>query len=377
MFIDWLTVSQEFDHDLPVVCDVFTVTVDAHTGEHLTTRQPRFKHKGSFSSLIMVSVQGRKVRVEGNPSRINRLDNLFGLPTVGQCLAVYNGILAEYGLPPFTPCTRIEYRQGEEGSRAQVWSDGCCIERIDLTTNVGVGEGNVLAYLRGLSSQRIGHSIGYLFPNGRTVDWTASGKRKGGARLQYRKGYDKAFELAQNLLPKIKRLFGEHSDEYRYVCQVRDYCATHGVVRFEQELKAEFLTREGLRFYGLFDESRFLTIHDEFLRTDERLQVTAMDLQTISQTLISKEICSSVLAANTTAMYAYNWMHGQTFDFSKSSVKTHRARLRKIGIDIANQCDHSRFTPVIVAQAREVTKTFDLPVPSWYRSAVTPLRSVA
>jgi hypothetical protein len=51
--------------------------------------------------------------------------------------------------------------------------------------------------------------------------------------------------------------------------------------------------------------------------------------------------------------------------------------LRKIGIDIANQCDHSRFTPVIVAQAREVTKTFDLPVPSWYRSAVTPLRSVA
>lgn len=56
MFIDWLTVSQEFDHDLPVVCDVFTITVDAHTSEHLTTRQPRFKHQGSFSSLIMISV---------------------------------------------------------------------------------------------------------------------------------------------------------------------------------------------------------------------------------------------------------------------------------------------------------------------------------
>lgn len=374
MFIDWLTVSQEFDYDLPVVCDVFTVTIDSHTGEHLNTRQPRWKHSGSFSSLIMVSVQGRKVRVEGNPSRFNRLDNLFGYHSVAQCLAVYNTILAEYGLPPFTPCTRVEYRQGP---KAQPWTDGCCIERIDLTTNVGVGEGNVLAYLRGLSSQRIGHSIGYLFPNGRTVDWTASGKRKGGARLQYRKGYDKAFEMSENLLPKIKRLFGEDSDEYRYVSDLRDYCTAHGVVRFEQELKAEFLAREGLRFYGYFPEAKFRTIHNEFLRTDERLQVTAMDLQTISQTLISNEICSSVLAANTTAMYAYNWMNGQTFDFSKSSVKTHRARLRKIGIDIANQCDHSRFTPVIVAQAREVTKTFDLPVPSWYRSPVTPLRSVA
>lgn len=377
MFVDWLTVSQEFAHDLPVVCDVFTVTVDAHTGEHLTTRQPRFKHQGSYSSLIMVSVQGRKVRVEGNPSRINRLDNLFGIPTVGQCLAVYNRILAEYGLPPFTPCTRIEYRQGEEGSRAQVWSDGCCIERIDLTTNVGVGEGNVLAYLRGLSSQRIGHSIGYLFPNGRTVDWTASGKRKGGARLQYRKVYDKAFELALNLVPKIARLHGADSDESVYVARVQQYCADHGVVRYEQELKAEFLTREGLRFYGLFDESRFRTIHDEFLKTDEKLQVTAMDLMTISQTLVDKGICNNTKAANCTAMYAFNWMHGQTFDFSKSAVKTHRARLRQIGIDIANQCDHSRFTPVIVAQAREITKTFDLPVPAWYRGPVTQLRAVA
>lgn len=376
MFIDWLTVTQEYDHDLPVVCDVFTVTIDSHTGEHLTTRQPRFKHQGSYSSLIMISVQGRKVRVEGNPSRINRLDNLFGYKSVAQCLHVYNGILAEYGLPQFTAGTRLEHRQSQDGKRSQQWSDGCCIERIDLTTNVGVGEGNVLAYLRGLSTQRIGHSIGYLFPNGRTVDWTASGKRKGGVRLQYRKVYDKSFELAQNLIPKIKRLFGDDSAELNYAAKVQQYCTAHGVVRYEQELKSEYLSRENLRYYGLFDESRFQAIHDEFLQTDERLQVTAMDLQTISQTLQANGICSSTYAANTTAMYAWNWMNGQTFDFTKSQVQTHRARLRKIGIDIANQCDHSRFTPVIVAHAREVTKTYDLPMPSWYRQPCH-LRAVA
>ena len=374
MFIDWLTVSQEYDHDLPVVCDVFTVTIDSHTGEHLTTRQPRFKHQGSFSSLIMISVQGRKVRVEGNPSRINRLDNLFGYQTVGECLPVYNAILAEYGLPALTRGTRLEHRQSADGKRAHQWSDGCCIERIDLTTNVGVGEGNVLAYLRSLSTQRIANSIGYLWPNGRTVDWRST---KGGVRHQYRKMYDKAYEIADKLLPRVKRLSGSDSAEYFYVSKIHDYCTKHGVVRQEQELKSEFLSLKGLRFYGLFDESRFQTIHDEFLTTDEKLQVTAMDLKTISQTLQDKDICANAYAANTTAMYAFNWMNGQIFDFTKSSVKTHRARLRKIGIDIANQCDHSRFTPVIVSQAREVTKTYQLPMPDWYRQPRAHLRAVA
>lgn len=373
MFIDWLSVSQEHEFDLPVVCDVYTLTIDAHSHEVLTTRQPRFKHEGSYSSSITISVQGRKVRVDGNPSRINRLDNLFGYQTVGECIAVFNALLSEYGLPPFTRCTRTEHRQVGN----TLWADGCTIERIDLTTNVGVGEGNVLAYLRGLSTQRIGHSIGYLYPNGRTVDWTAAGKRKGGVRLQYRKAYDKAFELDQNLIPKIKRTFGDESPEFAYVSKVRDYCASHGVVRQEQELKSEYLSREGLRYWGLFDESRFQTIHDDFLSTDEKLQVTAMDLQTISQTLIATGVVKSTYAANTTAMYAYNWMNGQTFDLSKSAVQIHRARLRCIGIDIANQVDHSRFTPVIVRQAREVTKSYDLPVPQWYRAPVAPLRAVA
>ncbi|MBM9947297.1 hypothetical protein JTL86_33600, partial [Pseudomonas aeruginosa] len=58
-------------------------------------------------------------------------------------------------------------------------------------------------------------------------------------------------------------------------------------------------------------------------------------------------------------------------------LQKHRARLRQIGIDIANPCDTSRFTPVIVRQAREVTKTYDLPIPDWYRRPVGHLRLVA
>lgn len=366
MFIDWLTISQEHAFDLPVVCDVFTLTVDANTNEVLSTNQPRFKHEASHSTSVTIHVQGRKVRVEGNPSRIGRLDNLFGFTTIEQCVSVYNGLLAEYGLPAFTRCTVVNLRQGESGAKAGDWiADGAKIERIDLTTNVAMGEGNALAYLRGVSSQRIGHSIGFLYPNGRTVSWTPKGNGKGG-RLQYRKAYDKAFEMDQNILPKIKRLYGDQSPEFAYVSRVRNYCAEQGVVRMEQELKSEFLQRECLSYWGLINERRFAELHDEFLKIDERLKVTAMDIVSISGQLVAEGLCPNLRSARTTASYALEWMTGAQLDFKKKQVNTHAALLNKIGINIRNACDTSRFAPVFVRQCREIEKQ-PLLMPTWYQ----------
>lgn len=366
-FVDWLTVSQEHAFDLPVVCDVMTITIDTNTNEVLSTRQPRFKHEASYSTSVTIHVQGRKVRVEGNPSRVGRLDNLFGFSTIEQCVSVYNQLLAEYGLPGFTRCTRVDLRDGTSGAKSgDRVADGARIERIDLTTNVSVGDGNVLAYLRGVSSQRIGHSIGFLYPNGRTVAWTPKGNGKGG-RLQYRKAYDKAFEIDQNLLPKIKRLYGDQSPEFLYVQRVRDYCALHGVVRMEQELKNEFLQRECLAYWGLFDERRFAELHDEFLQIDSRLKVTAMDMMTIADKLIEEGVCKGRASANATAAHAHLWMHGQPHNVSQRAFETHAARLNRIGINIRNACDTSRFAPVFVRQAREITKSTVLAIPSWYQ----------
>jgi hypothetical protein len=366
MHIDWLTVSQEHTSDLPIVCDVFTLTIDALTNEVLSTRQPRFKHEASHSTSVMIHVQGRKVRVDGNPSRVGRLDNLFGFTTISQCISVYNRILSEYGLPGFTQCNQISLRDGASGAKAGDYvGDGAKIERIDLTTNVGIGAGNSLAYLRGVSSQRIGHSIGFLYPNGRTVSWTPKGNGKGG-RLQYRKAYDKAFELEVNLLPKIKRLYGEDSKDFLYVKKVRDYCAAHGVVRFEQELKSEFLVRRGLSYWGKFDERQLAELHEEFLQVDEKLKVNAMDIVTIADKLLAEGICKSRASANATASYAIIWMHGQPHNVALRTFEVHAARLNKIGINIRNACDTSRFAPVFVRQCREITKSMVLPIPSWY-----------
>lgn len=369
MFIDWLSISQEHTHDLPVVCDVLMLTIDTNTNEVISTSQPKFKHEASFSTSVTIHVQGRKIRVEGNPSRIGRLDNLFGFSTVDQCVAVYNSLLAEYGLPGFTKGSHITQRQvqGLTGKfNEALVSDGAKIERIDLTTNVSVGEGNPLAYLRGVSSQRIGHSIGFLYPNGRTVTWTPKGNGKGG-RLQYRKAYDKAFEMDTNLLPKLKRRYGETSPEFQYAQRVRNYCAEHGVVRMEQELKSEFLQRENLSYWGFFDERRFAELHDEFLKVDDRLKVTAMDLMSIADKLIEEGVCKGRVSANATASHAMLWMSGRPHNVSERSFETHAARLNRIGINIRNACDTTRFSPVFVRQAREITKSNVLPIPSWYQ----------
>lgn len=104
-----------------------------------------------------------------------------------------------------------------------------------------------------------------------------------------------------------------------------------------------------------------------------------MDLVTIAGQLLAEKVVDSTYAANMTAMVAINWSSGQAFQFDASNraMQKHRARLRKIGIDIANPCDTSRFTPVIVRQAREVTKSYDLPIPSWYRRPAAHLQLVA
>ncbi|ELF6204227.1 hypothetical protein RNI54_000989 [Pseudomonas putida] len=134
----------------------------------------------------------------------------------------------------------------------------------------------------------------------------------------------------------------------------------------EQELKSEYLKREGLAYWGLFKEARFLDIHNQFLALDENLQVTAMDMMTIADQLFEGGYCKSRQAANATAACAHLWMAGHELDFKKSQTKIYASRLKNIGIFIRNATDTSRFSPVVVRQSREIVKS-SVVIPSWYR----------
>jgi len=366
-FFDWLHVEQDFHCQLPIISDTAMQRIDIVSGEGSEyLYQYPIHHRGSFCDSLKIHVRGSVVSISGNPSRWARLENLFGLETIDSCMAVYNGILRDLGLPEFTKCTKIGFTQETKNQKSVAVADGAVIKEIHITTNKFVGQGNSRDYISGLSTLNYRNSQPRLHTNGCSVDWLS---KQGNANLIYPTVYDKANEMRLHSLTKIKNKFGEDSSEFEYLMNVIEYCERNGVVRFEQKLHNRYLQRENLNYYGLSDYSVLNALQDNFITMDSKLSVTAMDLENISEQLISQGVVDTVRAANTTALYAIQWSNGKVFDLSKAQVKTHRARLRKIGIDIAHQCNISKFSPVRVVATREihpVVMTLNS-LPAWYQ----------
>ena len=114
-FVDKLSMHQEHFTPLPLVGSSLCIEEDLHTGE-IISRTPKSLHQeGSYSSKIVIRCNGSRVSVSGNPTRYNRIDNLFGFKTIEECVRVFNILLAKHGLPPFTKCTKAWDAQGEDG----------------------------------------------------------------------------------------------------------------------------------------------------------------------------------------------------------------------------------------------------------------------
>lgn len=252
-----------------------------------------------------------------------------------------------------------------------IWN-GAIIKETHINSNYSVGQNNEVHFIRGVSTLKYRNSIPRLHTNGMTCDWLS---KLGNANLIYPSLYCKAYDLMIHSMKKIKSKFGESSDEYKYLKQLYEYLVTHGVVRFEQKLKSRYLQKHDLCYWGYSEFELLEQLHEEFVSIVNQLSVTAYDVNTISEELLAKGIVKNVKAANTTAFYVYAWMNGERFDFSKRQTKEHRARLRKIGIDIAMEYDASKISGVVVHNMREITMT-ELTKPDWYRGSVTKLHVV-
>lgn len=366
MFFDWLTIEQDFGFDLPIVsdsaCQYLSIDSGQLTGEVSCIYQQPFRHEGSFCDSLYFRIRGSFLSVSGNPSRWGRVENLFGLPTVDSCVSVFNGILFGLGLPVFTKCSKIFYRQNVDGSKISSVSDGAIIKELHITFNKSVGFDNVTHYISALSTLPYRNSVPRLHSNGRSVDWLS---KLGNVNLIYPCVYDKANELELHS-NKIKNRFGSESVQFKFIKRVINYCKDYGVVRFEQKLKSRYLQKKRLQYWGLSDYSVLSELCENFISLDNKISVTGMDIENISDALLSKNVVDSVKSANITALYALEWFHGKNFDLSKRSVQTHRSRLRKIGIDIAQKCNISKFSPIIVKNIRQIN-VVDLPVPDWYQ----------
>lgn len=60
-----------------------------------------------------------------------------------------------------------------------------------------------------------------------------------------------------------------------------------------------------------------------------------MGFRSVCRSLVDNRICNDNKAAYVTAAYYQLWVEGESFDLESRSVQTHRARLRKLGFDIA------------------------------------------
>lgn len=370
---DWLKAEQDFIKPLPILGEVAYQRIHIDTGEASTLSQPVYRHEGSFSDTVAIKIRGSVLTVDGNPSRWGKLDNVFGCTSIDECFTVYNGILCSLGLPPFTRGTRFKLRQSSEGQACgHIWN-GAIIKEIHINSNYSVGFDNERAFIRGASVLPYRNSIPRLHSNGMSCDWLS---KTGKAHLIYPTLYSKAFDLLIHAMKKTKSKFGESSSEFQYLKQLHEFLVLNGVVRFEQKLKSRYLQRYELNYWGYSEFEILEKLQKEFVSIVNRLSVTAYDVKTIAGALLDSKVVDTVKAAHTTALYAYSWMQGERFDFNKRAVKAHRARLRKIGIDIALEYDASKTPDVVIKNIREISME-EISMPDWYRKRVTPLYAVA
>jgi len=328
-FVDWLTIRQSHEHQLPEVNCGVVFGVDANGEVEWQTKRAS-KIEGSFETSVQVRCDGHTVMFSGNVSKFGRTDNLFGF-SFNQCLSRINNILQRLGLPPFTAGQKF-YRQvrHDDGhcTLRPAWT-GATISRIDLTANYETGcLSDARAYLAWLSTQQ-GDSrlkVG-THPDGDTVEW---GK---GSRRIYSKVYIKSAEMKKHGGPQ----------------ELIDHCEQVGLVRFEVTCKATQLIAMGCNHLGGFDMKQLELLFNERAAVLTRAEHTHDDLSELPNAL--RRTARDYLAGDDVI--------GR---MSPATYRRHRAGLLPYGLDISVARNVVNFQPRI-----RVIELKPASVPHWYQ----------
>ncbi|UKA24103.1 phage/plasmid replication protein, II/X family [Photobacterium damselae subsp. damselae] len=371
-FIDQLFIQQEYQEgNLPFVGTHVIEKIDLETGEKLPPSVNKKILEGSFSTKLTVRCDGRKVRVEGNPSRWQRVDNLFGLKSIDECVSIYNNILNQLGLPPFTKTTRFHHRQTPDGKSSSLIGNGAEITLIDWTRNHEIGKGREQSFIRGLSSMQIGRARKpKLYPDGNTCNWGEA------STWSMTKLYNKAVELQRHLKKAEKKGNQKDDNILKYIKNIIEYCEEKGVVREEHSLRQTMLKRYNLNWYGVVKETDFVEHIQDIENAMKTIHISHDEHETIADQLLNQAIVKSRQAANGTQSYAILWQQGMDLRqiLSDSQFYEHKARLKKIGIDIGQKFDVSRLCPTL--KRSEVIEVKSLSIPTWYKMPVVETSNI-
>ena len=334
-FVDWLTMRQSHDYQLPEVNCGVVFGVDAN-GEVEWQTQRASKIEGSYQTSVQVRCDGHTVMFSGNVSKFGRTDNLFGF-SFTQCITRINNVLKRLGLPPFTAGQKF-YRQVRHAdghcTLRPTWT-GATISRIDLTANYETGSiTDARAYLAWLTTQqgntrlKVGASS-----DGETVHWGE------GSRRIYSKVYLKFSEL--------KKHAGPNPSEAQL--KLMDHCAEVGLVRFEVTVKATQLIAMSCNYLGGFDMKQMELLFVERAAVLTRAEHSHDDLADLPKALR----CT-----------ARDYLAGDdlTTRMKSSTFRRHRAGLLSYGIDISVRRNIAIFQPRI-----RVIELKPASVPHWYQ----------
>lgn len=378
VFVDWLSVYQDFPNaNLPVLASEFRTSICALTGDLLKESVIGYSHPGSYDTSLLIKFDGRRMMMSGNPSAFNCRDNLFGVATVHRAIDVFNAVLEKLGYPQFFDCENTSKTAMPFQSSYKYSKPGLVLTRVDLTKNFCT-DTNPLEMLRYLSSFTYRSQSGYLYPNGRTVDWLGDRNGEtGGSKRLYFKYYDKSFDIEK----KLKKLNGfRHrmtaetemrtdtsivDTQIDYLSRLLEYTISNNVVRFELEIKSKTLEELGLnKLVGWNREMNVILLEKYMPHLRQKVQFNRkIDLYA---QLLDAGLKPGALTRNA-ALLGQAWLDGHDIDFRRNHMikKTSYYQAHKIlltiGFDIKN--------PLNIVHFPNQVCTFmlnDLKKPDWY-----------
>lgn len=408
IFVDWISVYQDFDIELPLLVGEIRTYTSGITGEMLKETTIGYQHEGSFDTSLLIKFDGMRLYMSGNPSAWCRKDNLFGCRSVADGLEVFNQILSGLGYPCFSDvdeniqkqdeitlnlkdgatytfkaresisCKRLNKPSVNQPRKStKRFKRGLVFTRIDLTKNFHspVPAVEMLRYLSSFSHRG---QCGYLYPNGRTVEWNGSRSGdKGASKRIYFKYYDKAWDIEQKLKKLIaKRQRFAISDassfetldyldsQIKYVSELLQYTITYNVVRFELEIKSKTLEESGLSHLGSWGHEVMVIHLEKYLPHIKQVVQFNSKVDLYAQLL---DAGVSPAYARTAATYGQNWLDGHDIHYERNPAikRATYYRVRKnlllIGFDIASPLNVTHFQRNI-----ETVSLQSLPVPDWY-----------
>jgi hypothetical protein len=294
-FVDWLTLDQQFDFEVPEFSGGMVQGTDVH-GEVQWRIVKASQVEGSFDTSVQIRSHANRVTFSGNVSRFGRPDNVFGYD-LGECLQRVNVIMGRLGLPAFTMGQRFY-----DAKLRPRWT-GCRVKRIDLTANYETGsESNLRDYLEWLATMQGSARVKVgTHGDGETVDWGR------GSRRVYAKAYGKPHELE------------------RHGCaspQLVHWAKEVGLLRFEVTVKQMQLATMGCDYLGGVDMGQLVELFRDRAAVLMPAQHTVDDLDQLPRHF--RGTARDYLAGDDVRA-----------TMSLATFKRHRAALIPFGIDIA------------------------------------------